>query len=110
MEHLFRLRLLLLKAPIRLTVYGVQVEKGKISTGIVSPHINDIGIPNGSIRPEHFSPSAGIPPGAVMAFAMQAPPIGWLVCDGRAVNRTQYKNLFNAIGTTFWRRGWVYNI
>ena len=85
----------------QLTVYGVQIEKGKISTGIVSPHINDIGIPNGSIRPEHFSPSAGIPPGAVMAFAMQAPPIGWLACDGSAVSRTQYKNLFDAIGTTF---------
>ena len=28
-------------------------------------------------------------------------PIGWLVYDGRAVNRTQYKNLFSAIGTTF---------
>lgn len=42
-----------------------------------------------------------IPPGAVMYFAMNTPPEGWLLCDGRAVSRTTYADLFEAIGTTF---------
>ena len=41
----------------------------------------------------------GIPSGAVMAFDMETPPEFWLVCDGRAVSRDTYRNLFNAIGT-----------
>jgi microcystin-dependent protein len=28
-------------------------------------------------------------------------PIGWLLCDGRAVNRAQYQQLFATIGTTY---------
>lgn len=42
-----------------------------------------------------------IPAGAVSQFARQTPPTGWLKCDGSAVNRTAYADLFAAIGTTF---------
>lgn len=42
-----------------------------------------------------------VPSGGVLAFARSSPPIGWLVADGRAVSRSQYIELFNAIGTTF---------
>ena len=41
------------------------------------------------------------PPGAVMSFAMSAAPVGWLPCNGAAINRTTYAPLFSAIGTTF---------
>lgn len=43
----------------------------------------------------------GVPPGAVMAFAMSTPPDGWLECNGQAVSRTTYAALFAAIGITF---------
>ena len=43
----------------------------------------------------------GVPPGAVMHFAMTAPPAGWLAADGTAVSRSTYASLFSAIGTTF---------
>jgi microcystin-dependent protein len=45
-----------------------------------------------------------VPAGAVMAFAMNSAPTGWLVCDGRAVDRSGpsgYPTLFAAIGTTY---------
>lgn len=42
-----------------------------------------------------------IPSGAVMPFAMATAPSGWLVCDGAAVSRTSYANLFAAIGTLY---------
>ena len=42
-----------------------------------------------------------VPTGAVFAFAMNAPPTGYLECDGTAVSRTTYADLFAVIGTTF---------
>lgn len=41
------------------------------------------------------------PPGAVIHFARQTAPIGWLKANGAAVSRTAYASLFAAIGTTF---------
>ena len=41
------------------------------------------------------------PAGAVFYFAMRTPPAGYLVADGSAISRDQYKDLFAAIGTTF---------
>ena len=43
--------------------------------------------------------TAAVPVGAIVSFA--ACPVGWLVCDGSAVSRTDYADLFAAIGTTF---------
>jgi microcystin-dependent protein len=45
--------------------------------------------------------STGMPLGAVFAFAPNAVPAGYLLCDGQAVSRTTYADLFAAIGTTF---------
>jgi len=41
------------------------------------------------------------PAGAVQYFAMASAPTGWLKADGSAVSRTDYANLFTAIGTMF---------
>lgn len=43
----------------------------------------------------------GIPAGAVMSFAMSTVPTGWLECDGSAISRSTYAQLFATIGTTF---------
>jgi microcystin-dependent protein len=42
-----------------------------------------------------------VPSGAIMYFAMNTSPAGWLAADGSAVSRTTYATLFSAIGTTF---------
>lgn len=42
-----------------------------------------------------------LPSGAVMYFAGQTAPAGWLKADGAAVSRTTYAALFAAIGTTY---------
>lgn len=39
--------------------------------------------------------------GKIEPFARTVAPIGWLECDGQAVNRTDYPNLFLQIGTLF---------
>lgn len=43
----------------------------------------------------------GLPPGAIAQFAGSVAPTGWLVCDGSAVSRVTYADLFAAIGTTY---------
>ena len=42
-----------------------------------------------------------IPVGGLMPYAGAASPEGWLLCDGTAINRTTYANLFALIGTTY---------
>lgn len=44
---------------------------------------------------------AGVPSGAIMSFAMNTAPTGWLACSGQAVSRTTYASLFAAIGTLY---------
>jgi hypothetical protein len=41
------------------------------------------------------------PAGAIMYFAMDAAPVGWLKANGAVVSRTLYANLFAAIGIRF---------
>ena len=42
-----------------------------------------------------------IPAGTVMAYAGSTVPAGYLVCNGSAVSRTTYADLFAAIGTMY---------
>lgn len=44
-------------------------------------------------------PSPLMPSGTVLDFAGSIPPAGFLLCDGSAVSRTTYSDLFAAIGT-----------
>jgi hypothetical protein len=41
------------------------------------------------------------PAGTIVAYAGTTAPQGWLMCDGNLVNRSDYPNLFNVIGTSF---------
>lgn len=43
----------------------------------------------------------GIPVGVVQAFAGSTTPQGWLLCDGSAVSRTDYADLYAVIGDTY---------
>ena len=42
-----------------------------------------------------------IPTGIVQAFAGATTPQGWLLCDGSAVSRTDYADLYAVIGDTY---------
>lgn len=55
-----------------------------------------------------------VPVGAVMAFARNTAPTGWLICDGSALSRTvsnnAYQPLHTAIGYAFGGSGDTFNI
>jgi len=42
-----------------------------------------------------------LPVGMVAPFAGTAAPSGWLECDGSAISRTTYSDLFTALGTLY---------
>jgi hypothetical protein len=44
------------------------------------------------------------PPGSIIAFGGGTTPGGWILCDGSAVSRTNYAQLFAAIGAA-WGNG-----
>ena len=45
--------------------------------------------------------SALISPGTIIHYAGRTVPIGWLICNGANVSRTDYAALFAAIGTIY---------
>ena len=60
----------------------------------------------GALLNENFSTldqyvSQAMPIGGLLDFAGGTPPSGWLVCDGRAISRVTYSNLFAVLGTAF---------
>jgi len=68
------------------------------SQGIVE--MNSSGVMN--VSPHSYQSLC--PVGSVIDFAGNSAPTGWLVCDGSAVSRTTYSDLFSAIGT-LWGSG-----
>lgn len=61
---------------------------------------NSAWITIGILDPAGFSAS-GIPIGQIIYAATSSTPTGYLKCNGAAISRTTYANLFAAIGTTF---------
>lgn len=51
--------------------------------------------------PDNLIVNDSVPIGAIQAYAGTTTPTGWLICDGSAVSRTTYSELFEAIGTTY---------
>ena len=73
-------------------------------TGAVEPDYTDMGI--GDIITDGtvtwlIQPTSEAPTGVVQAFAGSTTPSGWLLCDGSAVSRTDYANLYAVIGDTY---------
>jgi len=66
-------------------------------------YIGDGSTPGGFPISGGASSSTGvvIPTGAIIIFPTDNPPTGFLECDGSAISRTTYSNLFSAIGTTY---------
>jgi microcystin-dependent protein len=47
------------------------------------------------------APSVVVPSGTIVAYGGSSAPSGWLFADGSEVSRTQFRTLFQAIGTTY---------
>ena len=81
------------------TVRGAKTFSDGLKTATPAATSNDTSVATTEFVRQAVDSS--VPSGAVMHFAMQTAPAGWLKADGSAVSRTQYPALFAAIGTTF---------
>jgi microcystin-dependent protein len=73
--------------PLRLE--GLQ--QGAATDSILT--VNNTGVVRQSVNP--------MPAGSIISFAGAAAPAGFLICDGSAVSRTTYADLFAVIATTY---------
>ena len=63
--------------------------------------IKTITLPNGDVCNLKASGGAGLPIGTIQMYGGTTAPTDWLVCDGSAVSRATYSDLFAVIGTNF---------
>jgi microcystin-dependent protein len=66
------------------------------STGIFIIRVTD-----DSVALTTTSSLIGVPIGTLQLFATSSVPTGWIRCDGQALSRTGYADLFASIGTTY---------
>lgn len=45
--------------------------------------------------------SSSVPAGTIQSHAASSAPSGWLICDGSAISRTTYSDLYSIVGTTW---------
>ena len=48
-----------------------------------------------------IDPTGPVPTGGLVAWAASSAPTGWLICDGSAVSRTTYADLYAVVGDTY---------
>lgn len=87
------------KANIKETLNGNNNEK-YITPYLLHKKLSDY-TPGGGGGGETANSFDTIPVGAQIPFTGTTIPSGYLLCDGRAVSRTTYKDLFAVIGTTY---------
>ena len=84
-----------------LALLGLTTTAAFIPKADAQPKVPDL---KGKIKANKDYGPIGIPIGMIMPWSPNAnatPPDRWLICDGRAVTRSHYHELFAAIGTTF---------
>ena len=72
-------------------VYIIRTEDWYYKVVVMKPNTGQIVMSN----------QGSAPAGSVQMFAGSSAPAGWFLCDGTAISRTSYKNLFAAISTTY---------
>jgi microcystin-dependent protein len=84
---------------------GFQVKDADLTTvATIGTSDQQIKVKSDGSGLEWFTPSqssSSNPVGTILSFASATAPSGYLVCDGSAVSRTTYSDLFTVIGTTW---------
>jgi microcystin-dependent protein len=83
-------------SPGKLAVSAGGITSNELASGAVTTNA----LADGAVTQAKAS-NMLLPAGAIMAFAMNGAPTGWLDANGSVVSRTTYANLFTAIGTTY---------
>jgi microcystin-dependent protein len=78
-------------------------EGGKLSAAAITSTPSDAGdvLTSDGAGGADWQAFAVVPTGAILPYGGGSAPSGWLLCDGAAVSRTTYDDLFTAIGTAY---------
>lgn len=69
---------------------------------VSSANIEDLSVNQINVRDDiYVNHSVYTPVGAVLSYAGQSAPGGWLLCDGSEVSKTSYPRLFSVIGNIY---------
>jgi len=82
-------------SPGKLAVNAGGITSNELASGAVTTNA----LADGAVNQAKAS-NMLLPSGAIMAFAMNGAPTGWLAANGSAVSRTTYSDLWTALGTT----------
>ncbi len=78
------------------------VEDGTITTNkLAGAAVTTAKINDGAVTAAKLAAGLTLPPGIFMPFGASSVPSGWLLCDGTAVSRATYADLFTVVGTTW---------
>lgn len=75
------------------TIWDIPLAQVQVANGFTTLQDADITRERVWARPDY--------PGQLAPLTLATPPDGWLLCDGAAVSRTTYRDLFDAVGTAF---------
>lgn len=89
--------------PTKLNSAATPVVSNIVTADLVDANVTTAKIANGAVTQEKLNSSVTlVPTGAVMPFAMNTAPSGWLAANGNEYSKTgTYAALFAVIGTTY---------
>ena len=89
--------------PTNLNALGVPTVSNIVTADLADSSVTTVKIANGAVTQEKLNSSVTlVPTGAIMPFAMNSAPSGWLAANGNEYSKTgTYAALFAAIGTTY---------
>lgn len=77
-----------------------EIRQAVVDAGLI-PNKSDNTQLSQAIQNRIAAAGSGIPPGTLHPWPTETFPEGYLLCNGAAVSRTTYPNLFTVIGTTY---------
>lgn len=96
-----------IKSSVETFLNTTKIDSNNIqASGVATANIADLAVTTAKINGNavtkaKIATDQQLPPGIIMAYSSTTAPTGWLYCDGTAVSRTTYADLFAIVSTAY---------